>query len=272
MIILTVTTLIASILAKMPSTLNTQDILDFINDVEQQIYTETVKEFTSTYIPLTANIAQYSFPTDVNLLDIESVFFYRVNFPKLDLRQKDWRGYYKEGDKLTLSPVPVVSDTSYVSGAGEITFATNTITTTGADFTGVTVGDTVLISGATTAGNNKYVTVITVGAKVLTFPSSTFTAGVDANIITIYVPALEVISKYKPAVKLIANIATDTLALPDSFIDLYRYYCYAQIAALRENFEISNNWVASYQNRLREFRIYYSNNSPRMQSHYNRRW
>lgn len=267
-----VTTLIASILAKMPHTLTSQDILDFINDVESQLYSDTVKEFTSTYIPLTANLTQYSFPTGVTLLDTEVVFLNGTELPKRDLRQKNWRGYYKEGDKLTLSPVPAVSDTSYVSGAGEITFGTATITTTGADFTGVTVGDTILISGATTTANNKYAVVISVAAKVLTFPASTFTAGADAAVITVYVPALEVISRYKPAVKLIANIATDTLALPDSFIDLYRYYCYAQIAALRENFDISNNWNLSYRNRLNEFRIYYSNNSPRMQSHYNRRW
>jgi len=269
---LTATALIASILAKMPSTLNTQDILDFINDVEQQLYTDTIKEFTSTYIPIVVNQQQYSFPTGVNLLDIESVFLYRVGLPKRDLRQKDRRGYYREGDKLTLSPVSAVSDTSYVSGAGAITFGTNTVTTTGADFTGAAVGDTVLISGATTAGNNKYATVITVAAKVLTFPASTFTAGLDAAAVTIYVPALEVISRYKPALKLIANIATDTLALPDAYVDLYRYYCYAQIAALRENYDVSNNWLASYRNRLNEFRIYYNNNSPRMQSHYNRRW
>lgn len=269
---MTVTALIASILSKMPHSLVNQDIVDFINDVESQLYTDTIKEFVSIYIPLVANQAQYSFPTGVTILDTESVFLHGVELSKRDLRQKNWRGYYKEGDKLTLSPVPSTSDTVYVSGGNEITFAATTITTTGDDFTGVAIGSIILVSGATTAANNKYATVTGVAAKVLTFPADTFTAGADAAAVTISVPSLEVVSRYKPTAKLLANITTETLLLPDAFIDVYRYYAYAQISYLREQFDRGNNWLSQYKARLSDFRIWYENNRPKQHIQYKKSW
>ena len=143
-----VTALIGSVLTKMPHTLTSQDILDFINDVESQLYSETVKEFISTYIPLVANQSQYSFPEGVNILDVEALFVNGLEYQKRDLRQTNKRGYYKEGDKLTLSPIPNKTDTSYVSFFNEIAFDTSTITTVGNDFEGFKSGDVVLISGS----------------------------------------------------------------------------------------------------------------------------
>lgn len=267
-----VATLIASILAKMPHTLVNQDVVDFINDVEQQLYNDTIKEFQSTYIPLVASQAQYSFPSGVTLLDVEAVFLNGSEYPKRDLRQHGWKGFYKEGDKLTLSPIPSETDDTNVSVAGAITFGTNTIITTGADFTGITTDDIVLISGAAVAGNNKYATVIGVAAKVLTFPASTFTAGADAGVVTISVPSMLVVSRYKPTAKLVANILTDDLLLPDAFIDIYRYYVYAQICYLREQFDVGNNWLLSYRTRLADFKIWYSGTAPRQQIPYKRSW
>ena len=267
-----VNTLITSVATKMPHALTNQDILDFVNDTEQSLYNDTVKEFISTYIPLVANQAQYSFPTGVTLLDCESVFLYGVELPKRDLRQKNTKGYYKEGDKITLFPVPSASDTSYVSGAGEITFAATTITTTGDDFSGFVVGDTVLVSGATTTANNKYAVVTAVAAKVLTFPADTFTAGLDAAAVTVHKPSLEVVSRYKPTAKLIANITTDVLLLPDAFIDIYRYYIYAQICYLREQFDKGNNWLSQYKSRLMAYKIWYENNRPKQHVAYKKRW
>lgn len=269
---MTVATLITSILAKVPHTFTNQDILDFINDVEAQAYNDTIKDLYSTYIPLVAYQPQYSFPTGVGILDCEAVFLYGNEIPKLDIRQKNIKGYYVEGAKLTISPVPSESDSSYVSGAGEITFAANSITTTGDDFEEFVVGDIVLISGATTAANNKYALVVSVADKVLTFPASTFSAGLDAGAVTISVPSLEVIARYKPTTKLLANIATDTLLLPDAFIDVYRYYAYAQMNYLRENFDIGNNWLMQYQTRLNDLKVWYGNTKPKAQIPNKKRW
>jgi len=269
---MTVSTLITSISAKMPHTLVNQDIVDFVNDVEAQLYTDTIKEFISTYIPLIANQAQYSFPTGVTILDIASVFLYGAELPKRDLRQKNWRGYYKEGNMLTLYPTPSVSDTAYVSGAGEITFAATTITSTGDDFTGINVGDIVLVSGADTAANNKYAVVTGVAAKVLTFPADTWSAGLDAGAVTVSVPSLEVVSRYKPTIKALANITTDTLLLPDAFVDIYRYYAYAQISYLREQFDRGNAWLNQYRTRLSDFRIWHENNRAKKHTQYKKSW
>jgi len=258
----------------MPHTLTNQDILDFINDVEQQIYNSTVKEFTSTYIPLTANLAQYSFPSGVTILDIEAAFLNNYELSKRDLRQKNWRGYYKEGDKLTLSPIPSVTDTAYVSTQGAIRFYDNRIVTTGPDFTEFLAGNTIIISGATNSANNKSAVIRSLVAKTLTFDDDTFIAGVyiDDNAITITLPSLEVISRYKPTVKLVADIATDTLLLPDAYTDIYRYYIYAQLCYLREQFDKGNSWLIQYNTRLNDFKIWYSGVRPRLHIPYKREW
>ena len=267
---MTVATIITSILAKVPHTFTNQDVLDFINDVESQIYNDTIKDFYATYIPIVAYQHQYSFPTGTNILDCEAVFLYGNPLTKLDLRQNSTVGYYVEDGKLTLYPIPTIADSYYTSSAGEITFATNSITTTGDDFAEFVVGDTVLISGATTSANNKYAVVVGVAAKVLTFPAGTFSAGADAAVVTIYKPSLQVVSRYKPTTKLLSNIATDTLLLPDAFVDIYRYYAYAQMNFLREQFDVGNNWLMQYQNRLNDFKIFYSSARPREQV--KRRW
>lgn len=267
---MTVQKLISSVSAKMPSTLANQDYVDFINELEASVYVDTVKEFISVYIPIVANQHQYNFPTDTTILEVESVFLNTIELVKRDLRQKNTRGYYTEQGKLTLYPVPSVSDTAYVSSANEITFDTDSITTIGDDFEGFTIGDTALISGATT--NNLYAVVTAVEAKKLTFAEGTFAAGADTEVITISVPSLEVVCRVKPTEKTVINISTDTLLLPDSFINVYRYYIFAQICLLREQYDKANVWMEYYNSRIAELRMWYENNRPKQQIPFKRRW
>jgi hypothetical protein len=268
---MTVQTLITSISTKMVNVLANQDYVDFINALESTVYSDTIKEFFSTFIPLYDNTNQYSFPTSVTLQDIESVFVNGAEYDKIDLRQK-CKGYYLENSKLALYPIPSDTDDSYVSSAGQITFASGSITTTGADFSGFSVGDTILVAGATTTANNKYAVITAVAAKVLTVPTGTFSAGLDAAAVTVWLPSLEVVSRYKPTAKLLAAIATDTLLLPDAFVDLYRYYIYEQICLLREQFDIANNWGIAFNNKMSDFKIWYENSRPKKQVVYKRRW
>jgi hypothetical protein len=263
---MTVQSLITSITSKLPNTLTNQDYVDFVNDLESAVYSDTIKEFISTFIPLYANTAQYTFPTGVTLQDIESVFVNGVEYDKIDLRQKI-TGYYLEGGKLTLRPTPSQTDDSYVSGAGEITFASGSITTTGDDFSGFSVGDTVLVSGATTSANNKYAVITAVAAKVLSFQTGTFSAGADAAAVTVWLPSLEIVSRYKPATKLLANIDTDTLLLPDA--DIYRYCIYAKICELREKFDVANNYKIAFNSKMSDFKIKYENSRPKKKT---KRW
>lgn len=73
----------------------------------------------------------------------------------------------------------------YTSGANQITFASNKITTTGADFTGFNVGDGITISGSNQAKNNITIVITAIAAKVLTFADNTLTANADTGAITI---------------------------------------------------------------------------------------
>lgn len=268
---MTVQALKTSVDAKMPNTLVAQDYVDFVNDLEASVYMDTVKEFASEYIPLVAGQHQYDFSTGTTILDIESVFLNGTELPKRDLRQKNTRGYYKEQDKLALYPCPSHSDTSYVSEAGDITFDTNSITTAGDDFTGFAVGDTLLVSGATTAANNRYAAAAKVEAKKLTFADGTFTEEADAAVVTISKPSLEVVCRTKPTAKTAAGIATETLLLPDAFTNMYRYYIFAQICLLREQYDKANVWMEYYNSRMVEFRIWYENNRPKQHIPY-KRW
>jgi uncharacterized protein with FMN-binding domain len=249
-----------------------QDILDFINELEQSIYTETLKDFQSVYIPLIANQHQYAFPSGATILSMEALFVSGVELPKRDLRQKNTRGYYTEQNKLTLYPCPSQSDTSYVSEAGEITFASSYIETSGDDFTGIAVGDIVLVSGATTAANNRYAVATKVEAKKLTFTDGAFTDGADAAAVTISIPSLEVVCRVRPAVKILDNADTDTLALPDAFTDAYRYYVQGQICLLQKEFTEGENWLKLFNGRVKDFAIWYMNNKPKMHISYKRRW
>lgn len=272
MIDLTVQTLKTSVDAKMPNTLVIQDYVDFVNDLEASVYSDTIKEFQSVFIPLVANRHQYSFPTGSTILDIESVLLNGTELPKRDLRQKNTRGYYKEQDKLALYPCPSHSDTNYVSGAGDITFDTDFITTMGDDFTGFAVGDILLVSGATTAANNRYAAVAKVEAKKLTFADGTFTEEADAAVVTISKPSLEVVCRVKPTAKTAAGISTETLLLPDAYVNIYRYYIFAQICMLREQYDKANVWMEYYNSRMVEFKIWYENNRPKQHNAYRRRW
>lgn len=190
-----VSEIITSISAKMPNSLANQDMLDFINDVEAQLYNETIKDFVTTIIPTVAGQAEYDFPANVTILDIEALLLDNVELPKRDVRQGNRAGYYGDGGKLTLSPVPSSANTS-----------------------------------------------------------------------------IKVISRLKPTVKLIADISADDLLLPSAYIDIYRYYAYAQISFLREQFDRGNSWLMQFNTRMNDYKMWYNNNKPRMFVKYNRRW
>lgn len=183
----------------MPNTYEDQDHLDWINDVESSLYSDTVKEFVGFKIALVSGQAAYDFPTGYDILDIESVFVNGSEYKKRDLRQYQTSGYYKETDKLTLHPAPSQTDA--------------------------------------------------VGAE-----------------------SLYVVCRYKPAAKTIDGIATDTLLLPDAFMDIYRYYIYAQICFLREQFDKGNNWLNMYNSRMKDYKIFYENNRPKQHIPYKKSW
>jgi hypothetical protein len=73
---------------------------------------------------------------------------------------------------------------------------------------------------------------------------------------------IRLIYKYRPATKLIANIATDDLYIPDRFADLYDSFLSAKIAFLQKEFTEHNNYMIVYNSRLSDFEQWWENNRP----------
>ena len=106
------------------------------------------------------------------------------------------KSFVSMGDKILIFPdkkyYDTVEDTfdslekSYVSGAGNINFDTNTITTSGTAFSGFKVGDGVTISGCVDyPANNKTVIIREIEDYMLTFSEETFEPGYESGNVTI---------------------------------------------------------------------------------------
>jgi len=235
-------------------------VLKYINLLESNL--DIIKSYTVKYYARILNAFQYALPTGVTAEDIKSVYVNGRRYKKKDVRAyKERYSYWLEDNKLYTYPVCAETDLSYISETGDITFAASTITTAGDDFT-FSVGDTILVSSATIAANNKYATIIGVAAKALTFDSSMFTAGADAASVTITRPKVKIVYENKQTAKLLANIATDTLMLPDRFQDMYDYFINAKIAYLQKEYGEYNNCMAVYNNRLNDFMQWYEGHRP----------
>jgi hypothetical protein len=143
---------------------------------------------------------------------------------------------------------------------GTVSIKTNCIYTSGVDFDGFTAGEYALVSGCTSnTANNKYAIIAYVGDDVLTFAEGTFTAQVESHAVTIQQPKIKMAYKYRRTAKTEALIASETLSLPDRFIEMYYQYCIAQIHAYENEFEIYNNWMGFYNASVADYEKWYSN-------------
>jgi hypothetical protein len=237
-------------------------VLKWINLCESNVFGDTIKRYLVKYYARTLNAFQFALPAGVDFTSVKKVYVNGVRYKKKDVRAyKESRSFWYEDGKLCIYPVCSISDTSYVSGAGEITFATNSIMTTGDEFT-FSIGDVILVSGATTAANNKYATVIGKGTKTLSFASGTFTAGADAAAVTIAAPKIKVVYEDVPGTKLLANIATDELLIPDRFIQIYDYFLMGKIAYLAKKFAEAANHNVMYNNAVKEYQDWWEAHRP----------
>ena len=235
-------------------------VLKWINLLESGI--DIVETYTVKYYVRALNTFQYDLPSGVDIEDIKAVYANGIKYKKKDSRAyKENRSYWYEDGKLCIYPACTEADLSYVSGAGEITFATDSITTTGDDFA-FSVGDTILVSGATTVANNIHATIIGVAAKVSTFAASTFTAGADVAAVTIARPKIKVVYENKPTAKLLANIATDTLNLPDKWLEAYDYFLMSKIAYLAKDYKDQQNHAAMFDQKVKEYEDWLENHRP----------
>jgi hypothetical protein len=234
-------------------------VLKWINLAESQL--DIIKTYTTKYYARVINEFQYTLPTGVDILDISSVYVNGTRYKKKDSREyKCYYSYWYEDGKLCIHPACAETDLSYVSSTSEITFASGSITTTGDDFSGVAIGDIILVSGCTVnAANNKYATVTGVAAKVLSFATGTFTAGAETAAITISVPKVKVVYENKHTTKLLANIGTDTLMLPEAYIEIYDFFLMSKIAYLDKEYVDYRNHLISFNSAVERLEKWYEN-------------
>ena len=238
-------------------------ILKYINLVESNVYADNIKEYLAQCYPKVLNTFQFSLPSGVNFTEVSKLYVNGRKYKKKDTRAyNEHKSYWYENGKLCIYPACSITDTSYVSEAGEITFATDSITTTGDDFA-FAAGDVVLITGCTShTANNKAVMIASVDTDTLTFASGTFTAGAESGIIMIQKASIKVTYLNIPATKLIANIATDTLLFADRFVQVYDFFNMAKIAYLAEKFGTYANHMTAYKDIVNDIITWWENNRP----------
>lgn len=257
----TVSAFITELDSRFPNTFASASKVAWVNDVEFAISEDIKREFRVAYHVAKADTYQYSIPTNVLWNDIYKIFVDDVEYYKKSLLQnKSNYSFYYEDSSINLYPVPTLDDEEYVSGAGEITFDTNTITTTGDEFTDTafTAGSILKISGCTDdEDNNKYARLVSVDDDTLTFADDTFTAQAESAAVTIQQPTIKLIYRYRPTEKNVGNILTDTLTLERRFHDIYYQYCYAQMSLLRQEFNEYNAYISIYNTLVAEYMAYY---------------
>lgn len=236
---------------KFSHTYSNTEMINWINQIDNKVYTDTKESFNVAYYKKILNETSILLPTGVEFEDISSLQVngipYQASTSNVS-RYDRGRFYFYENGRLEIRPIQDGTDITYTSDANEITFRTNTITTTGDDFVGICIGDTVTITGALlNTANNKTAIVVDVDLKVLTFPASTFTAQAEAAAITLTVPTIRLVYKAKPTEKTIADIATE-LMIPRKFQEIYEYYLMFKISLVRKEFNDANNYSVLFNN------------------------
>jgi hypothetical protein len=237
-------------------------ILKWINLAESNVFGDTIKNYLVQYYARVLNAFQFALPSGVDFTSVKKVYVNGRKYKKKDIRAyKENHSFWYEDGKLCIYPACTETDLSNVSGAGEITFATDKITTTGDEFT-FSIGDVVLISGSGTVANNKYATVIGKGTKVLNFAAGTFTAGLDGAVVTITAPKIKMTYENVPGTKLIANIATDELLIPSKYLEIYDFFLMSKIAYLAKKYAEAQNHSAYFTARVADYMEWWESHRP----------
>jgi hypothetical protein len=260
---MTVKDYLEGFLLENPHPHETATMLKWLNLCESNV--DVKKTYINQYYAKTINAFQFTLPTGVDIEDVANpIYVNGIKYKKKDPRAyKELRTFWYENGKLCMYPACDETDIAYVSGGNEITFASSTITTTGADFSGLVVGDTILVSGCLlNTSNNKPATIVGIAAKVLTFASGTFAAQAEAAAITVQKVSIKVPYLSKPATKLIANIATDTLYFGDRWLEIYDFFLMSKVAYLAKNYQDSANHMAMFNNKVAEYDNYWENVRP----------
>lgn len=75
-------------------------------------------------------------------------------------------------------------------------------------------------------------------------------------------PKIRLVYRYRPSKKLIANIDTDTLYIPDRFSDIYDYFILAKMAYQQKEYTDHNNHMIMYNSRISDLENWWGENRP----------
>lgn len=75
-------------------------------------------------------------------------------------------------------------------------------------------------------------------------------------------PKIRVVYQVRPTPKLYENIDTDTLLLPDMFMDIYDYFLMSKVSYMLKEYAESQNHTVMFNNRVNEFEEWYEENRP----------
>jgi len=91
------------------------------------------------------------------------------------------------------------------------------------------------------------------GEKLCIYPIPTVT-DTEAKVRLVY--------QYRPAKKLIANIATDDLYIPEKYIEIYDFFLLSKIAYLQKEYGEHANHMVMFNQKVSEFETWWENNRP----------
>lgn len=106
--------LIAEMNGEIDSNATDAQFVGWINEVNDDLFSMHIKRFTSAQIDAVEGQALYTLPEGIDFDRIEEVYVNDVLYPVKDLREPYTKGYYEDGNKLGLYPVPAADDTDAI--------------------------------------------------------------------------------------------------------------------------------------------------------------
>lgn len=88
-----------------PNIVDDGDKINWINELEDHMYSNIIEEQKSTYIDTVKDQESYDLP-GIKLNDILKVIVGNIEYKKMTLSENEPNSYFQDGMKLGLSPVP----------------------------------------------------------------------------------------------------------------------------------------------------------------------
>lgn len=106
-------TLINSIDSKYPNTVETQDKLDWISELELTLFSNVIKELHEKEIDIVPSQEMYSLG-DIKYEDVELVMVDTTPYTPMDLLFHKPYSFYKKNGMLALDPIPTLEKKIYI--------------------------------------------------------------------------------------------------------------------------------------------------------------